>query len=937
MVTDRKKGSAADRAESVFVMASPYQPATEDEGVMDADGEAEAGWLAGAKQWASRLEEARLMVLLSDGEELLRQATDRIVKRRFKDPRTDRLILHFDDDKMQRLRLGDVIEDCHRADAGLQSDGKVLLIVNATHRKARLFVEDLWQLSSSYITDTVKPTFAKRGLWVLIRTTRTLVGARSPDERRALLVETIEVLGPCVERLCERQASGERISPAQVKELCSRIKEQQGQRHTVWARAERELYSQLWRLKDADELEQALKGNEQGPALLQGMARDLLKEPSPIKVAALYVATFLPNLTVTDFDRAVSAVLKGRKVREPEVVRTIQKDDHCRTIVAHKVHYGEVVWARPHSNLLSDCNIRASPDNSAGFGTRGIGFARPGLREAMAQALQESDPLIHVHILQKIQETDLLFSAGPELRRGIVRLLIQSAGMDREEFYRRWLLPSLDYFLTSRQDEAMPEQHGEIQERERAERLADMLIMLLSARQRGLVDRCLDRLLDIKEYPAFTVLVRHLRDEEEFDELRWLRCLITGARGGDEGEESKGAQPEGGDNNQAIKAGNGELIANQRPEDQTSSSGHTRENQDHIDLGNTGQGKPDMGKGHQVGSGSDQTTPDQPQQKMPVKGRPRFSSRKQMLDGSRALALDEYLDHDSVMRGHPLGIRRIMACMLDWSREPDTPQGIFAQWLLLERLDDLRGMAWEMVPQRSSPLLSALASEGDRTDDPRLSTWRKLVCALLGHDLDDATDQRVNVVLSSVKANRDGSMTMDERVSFITVLCLLPGKLSSILTPEHSWTLLRHITKRFHDSFTRSAHELRTRGEPNHIAIRHLFQTLHLMGWCLLLEGDQDVQAAPEATARLDMLLDEVIAATDMVQRRRFIINLAAMEEAGHSILSALSSVSRASNPRGYDAVRGRLLGVRRRSQELRARLDRKSHASQSQFSPERS
>src|SRR5262249_37059908 len=142
--------------------------------------------------------------------------------------------------------------------------------------------------------------------------------------------DTIPVLRPSVQELARRTSIDD--SPAaleHVERLCKQLEGQQREGH--WGKRERDLYQQLRFVPNLEHLQRMLderKEDKEGgtAARCRERAQKILDGAGPIKIAALYVATFFKDPTLADFDSAVRALLAHRTERRSVPRRTVHRN-----------------------------------------------------------------------------------------------------------------------------------------------------------------------------------------------------------------------------------------------------------------------------------------------------------------------------------------------------------------------------------------------------------------------------------------------------------------------------------------------------------------------------------------------------------------------------------------------------------------------------------
>lgn len=861
-------------------------------GDADPDGRAGEGahprWLERILEQASPFYLDRLLVVVAEGEDLLGAAAESIALSSFA-PISKR-ILHFEQDKARDARFEHLLAT-HRAGED------TLVIVSATHPDARPFLHNLWSVSGEF-TRTSRAKLEELGLWILVCCLAELVGderlratAYEPERggrrRPHLPLIRIPVLAPCIEELALRTEGGAALAcHDHLDAICARVEAQRGQGQ--WDRSDRALYRRLRYLNDLRDLEAVLQKNDGDPTggHFREQAEQLLSGASELHVAALYVATFLPDLTLADFDAAVRALVRRYEERRAVPVRTYQRTDEARTVSVYVRRRGGSLWRDSRAAILRDLSLRASADVGAGLaGERGvhrIGFAQQPLWLAMERALLAQDPWMHHRALRALCSSGLLFRASDGLRDRLARLIARVADLGGDELYERWLWPSV------MKADATPQGSHE--------RIADVLAALLRVGQRSVVDRCLFRLYELERYEALLHFVWLLRAEEGFDELQWLYNFVEGWQGDDD-EPPEPREPPGREEG----AANGEPAAGPHGRD--------------VSAGDAAEGRGALPE-EQATQGRSKSAP---HATVKVDGEERLRGLTKQADVYRQSELHHYLVHRGLRVRDRQRIRAVIGGLIDWTA---TSRGgrarPFAQGFLME-------IGYELIDEAFQSQRSRAAGRRDHAqvfkalaEEPALC--QRFLRVLLHPDLEPLIDHRLGEMREAAdEFLRSGESCADPAgLSTAACLWLLPRDLfelaeSSVVVKVFFTRMRPRLEGAFGSDLVQCL-----RGERPEFRYRHFLQALAVAAFAVIVDAERPGHEPPDERIKL---LAGAAAACEPIQYKRILVYLGAVDDVVADVLTALGEVARLISPPRHDALRAHLIGVRRCVRGIRTQM----------------
>lgn len=160
------------------------------------------------------------------------------------------------------------------------------------------------------------------------------------------------------------------------------------------------------------------------------LAAALVDSEDPLRQVVLYVAAFLPGLSLDDFQHAVLALLDERRLDVTALPATATQPATAPLL--------RDLWPTRRSQILRDCRLRQAPAEAGG--ERCLQFSEPSLEAAVRQALEEHDPWRHDDTLNLIRLTALLFRGSRRLGQRVIDLVITRLAAEPDRIDVDWLL-----------------------------------------------------------------------------------------------------------------------------------------------------------------------------------------------------------------------------------------------------------------------------------------------------------------------------------------------------------------------------------------------------------------------------------------------------------------------------------------------------------------
>jgi hypothetical protein len=266
-------------------------------------------------------------------------------------------------------------------------------------------------------------------------------------------------------------------------------------------------------------------------------------ENSSAHRAAIFVATYFPEINQADFDRLVRLLLGGETTTREDLRQAFRRDGKLITTREKIQERCEDFWDREADKIFHDCHLRTVASEN---GSRVIDFCETYLREQFRSYLDKHHPWYLRRQCERLQSSGALFDdeLSPKAVEGIVKLFVDRAIVDPAGFGSFWLVRLVGWGRAALRRSPLPDSPDELFEwlaKELAkanlgDRFQDRLCVLLREMfhydgLRPVVDQFFDGLLRSKQHDALLEIILdltpRLRFAPDFDPLFWILRLFN--------------------------------------------------------------------------------------------------------------------------------------------------------------------------------------------------------------------------------------------------------------------------------------------------------------------------------------------------------------------------------------------------------------------------
>lgn len=261
-----------------------------------------------------------------------------------------------------------------------------------------------------------------------------------------------------------------------------------------------------------------------------------------VKEVVLFVATFLPKLTLRDFEFVVGLLLQGRTAPVQIESQIITEQGDVKTIKKQEKKQLAEFWQQDADRILQECYLKAVRSDKL---PQVIDFSLPYLRKEIRKFLEQEYPMYLQRQFERIQESGLLFnpSVSNRLTDNVICISVDMALSDPNYYGKDWLIGTVVGLKHALDFETVPGDEFElflrILERIRGEkikrlvfaRLSDLIRHMLNyAQLQEAIEDFLRDLISTKHHDVVLEIVleiaRRLRFVPQFDALGWLKRLL---------------------------------------------------------------------------------------------------------------------------------------------------------------------------------------------------------------------------------------------------------------------------------------------------------------------------------------------------------------------------------------------------------------------------
>jgi hypothetical protein len=296
--------------------------------------------------------------------------------------------------------------------------------------------------------------------------------------------------------------------PDRYAELAAKITSQRNGGR--WSRAETDFDRQLSALLKSDGLLAAIEMG--GPISATDHTAPLADgDQSPVHLAVLYTATFYPDLAPMEFARVLTTLLGDEQTTIAEKVPQKASDGTMKVEEMHREKPLVKIWEERSDAILRECRLITIRESN-----RSVVFADGGRRDQLRVRFEEDYGVYVETRFVRAWKKGLIFDVSDRIAADVIRLSIDMAATNPDQFGRDWLLENLEQLCNGKSDSVAA-----------LRRFAELFrSMLAESRLDTLVPAVLERLLQARRHQHALELVKNLRFAPRFDDLYWLKQLI---------------------------------------------------------------------------------------------------------------------------------------------------------------------------------------------------------------------------------------------------------------------------------------------------------------------------------------------------------------------------------------------------------------------------
>jgi hypothetical protein len=426
----------------------------------------------------------------------------------------------------ENIRSLDIEEKVGKgADIGIQSffpperkpGVRTAILVNALYENAQNFLDHYFRdpARSHKLYEGLK----ENGVFVLTLVEPEYINEKLRDSHRNLIFPHWRI--PFLQPLLKQEFPEEYI------EFQQQILSQQG--HGKWEMDESRLFHQVNGLIKTGHLRDAIHGEmEQADP-----ADKIFEDEDQIQRTVLYVATYFPNLTASEFCQVVESLLDNCTTLATRYSRNddgtdewVQKKAAIALSEIWKELKDTAMWKRLRETSLSQESVRT------------IEFSNFAQREAIRTYLENKRRFYLRDQFKTLLDNGFFFHASQRIGKNMVRLAGEMAAAYPDEYNKDWLVGLLAKLKEQVQSD--PNARGTtdpvFQLLKDApgdklnfaySRIAELFRLLLKASfTKDAVERCLTELIGLGYHESVLILIKRLRLAPEFDVLYWTKQLL---------------------------------------------------------------------------------------------------------------------------------------------------------------------------------------------------------------------------------------------------------------------------------------------------------------------------------------------------------------------------------------------------------------------------
>lgn len=398
----------------------------------------------------------------------------------------------------------------------VDSQGEVAIIVDALEDSAHTFCESL--LVNDLRSSTIKDELRKKKIQLLCVVDSTYIERRIREGRELNFSRwEISFLLPLLEQ-------------HQCMELEEKIKHQRKQ--GIWSRDESEFLNEITSYINSGQLRDLVKEGRKPIVDVES----LVEKAGPIGKTVLYVASYFPNTTPTEFCRIVESLLSEQTLTVTTQSYILSDDGSKEPLQAEREVPLAQSWNEGKDAIFKRwLQEMISPKDS----TRVIGFCDPALRESLREHFEKEHRFYLLDQFNALQKQGVLFHSSSRIAESATRLIIDRMLNYPDEYDTTWLVNAIIDLRQKIEDEraGLDNQMNSLRKisqrnslREAYQRISELMSSMIEHHQlRGGVDQCLDYLIRIAAHDWVLNIIKQLRFVPQFDVIYWIKRLLNQA------------------------------------------------------------------------------------------------------------------------------------------------------------------------------------------------------------------------------------------------------------------------------------------------------------------------------------------------------------------------------------------------------------------------
>ena len=259
-------------------------------------------------------------------------------------------------------------------------------------------------------------------------------------------------------------------------------------------------------------------------------------EAGPIGKAVLYVTTYFPNSTPTEFCRIVESLLceRAETVTTPSYIlndngsKVLTQTEQQVSLVRAWGQYKDVIFKKWLQEMIS-------PRDS----NRVIGFYDPTMRESLKEHFEKEHRFYLLDQFDAIQKQGILFYPSQRIAESTTRLTIDRMLNYPDQYDTLWLVNTIIDLKQKLDAETNSSDNITINLRRISQRnslrwayrrISELMSGMLEHSQlQSEVDNCLDYLIKATAHDWTLNIIKQLRFSPQFDVIYWIKRLLDQA------------------------------------------------------------------------------------------------------------------------------------------------------------------------------------------------------------------------------------------------------------------------------------------------------------------------------------------------------------------------------------------------------------------------